>query len=86
MTRYPAALRSIAAASPDIPAPTIRTVLEDEAAIDEVPQNAEEPRSRANRQNERRVIPFSDPIELARSLGVGGIFFIARACWISTLL
>jgi hypothetical protein len=52
--------------------------LEDEAAIDEVPQNAEEPRSRANRQNERRVIPFSDPIELARSLGVGGIFFIAR--------
>jgi len=38
--------------------------LEDNAAIDEVAQNAEEPTSRANRQNERRVISFSNPIGL----------------------
>jgi hypothetical protein len=48
--------------------------LEDEAAIDELPQKTEEPKSTANRQNERRVIPFSDPIELPISWDESGIF------------
>jgi hypothetical protein len=52
--------------------------LEDEAAIDELPQNTEEPRSTAMRQNERRVMPFSDPIGLAESLGEWGILFIEK--------